>query len=368
MGSGLKKGEPKMTRKGHKVRCQHCFKQYSPYQCLFQCHRHDASLIFSPTRFEKRKGFADFVWAFCHECEGLTRYRRCRFCRNPVPHYAGRFRNSTIAIAGARGSGKTVYSLALLEYLQRRSASSFPGLVPMFEDDRSFELFKKQYTPLVKEGRLPDATFFSAEAPEPEPINVRLYGASGKSTERVFLVMYDAPGELFRSFENVSYVRYLAAARHIILTIDITQIRKYESEPSLRDLLADAQPDRVLNVMSTSIRNELGLDENTRIPKRLCVMLTKADLHLYSEHPELKPQEVTPDFPLDRKRKHISYVSRRCREILTEMDQHSFLAMADTEFSKVSFFASSAMLDAESARPRLDGQGVADPLCMIYRN
>ena len=362
---------------GYAVRCHYCFRRYSPYKCWFRCMMHKPVREFRPTEFHNRKGYARFDWAVCGKCNSLCRFRDCPACKEEIPHHAGHFRDSTIAIAGSRGSGKTVYFLALLDYLQRNAAAAFPGLVPMFEDSRSDKMFRGLYSPLAERGVLPDATEFNLKDPEPAPINVRLYGTSQSVDQRIFVVLHDPPGEVFQSFRNAGFVRYLAAARNIILTVDLGQVQTYRSSPSMspsmRDRLEAAQPDSVLNTLTSSVRDGLGLDDSKQISKCLCVMLTKADENLWREHPRIRPlpEPTHPDELVtfhDKKRKQLGRANRRIREILEKMELHSFLTMADTEFKRVFFFSSSGLKIDAAGRADSHGVGVADPLYAIYQS
>lgn len=360
----------------YKIRCPWCFRYMNPYEVLFQCPWHKTALVFAPRKNRQWMARSDYTKAPCPRDGAWCSVRICPGCRALLPHYAGYVvRRCSVSIVGCRGSGKTVYLVGLLKYLLERAGMGRPGLVPMFEDDISYQSFQKLYRQIVVDRELPAATL-AAESRDPPPIVVRLYGApKGKPNGRdphvpPTLTFYDSPGDLFESFASLEFVRYLANSTSLILTLDVGRLGPGDGRP--RSLAAVDDPSQVVEVIARSLRDQLNLGPANRIPKRLAVVLTKCDAALYEKYPRLRPV-FAPDGelsdagqgenPVKVHAEHLAYIHAQCQELLAAWGQHHFLNQVRQDFAAVRFFTCSALGGPDAPRlTPVEPVGVADPL------
>ncbi len=353
----------------YKIRCAYCFAHFNPHEVLFKCvWEHRPAFIFDPRKdrsFGKKK---DYFRAACPRDHIWSSLRVCPNCKKSLPRYAGRIaRRSMVATVGIPGSGKTVFLISLIMYLMDRSGSTYPNLVPMFENDESFEAFKPLFQRMIVDRELPYATRLNP-AVEPPPISIRLYGASSNDRKGENyppnLVFFDSPGEVVVSFNNASLVRYLAHASSLILTLDANLLREVGDGAS-RSFIGNEDPSEVVEVMTRRIRDEMNLPAVEKLKKRLAVVFTKCDAWLYRNYPHLKPP-VDSDGSLangDERKNYLNRTNQICQKLLEGWQQSHFLSLVQKEFSAVRFFTCSALGQAPGPKlARPEPIGVAEPL------
>jgi GTPase SAR1 family protein len=330
-------------------------------------------LVFEPEQhLVDKKGRWRLDVNYCPKDNYLCSFRVCPYCESDLPHYAGYIPGQVIAVVGSRAAGKTCYVLSLLQHLMSRAGNPVPGLVPMFEDDRSYRWFAELYQNLLHRGDLPEPTKVGKEY-DPEPINIRLYGSGwlsaqfGKrrSAEISFLVIYDPPGELFESFENASFVRYLGYASAILLILDVEKLRAPgDSRRARIGPLADkADAVNVVNALAQNVRGELGLPSSKKVGIPLAVVLTQCDRSVYPAHPRLVWSDSNGHQDARQKRTHLDQAHRYCQRLLQQWKQDQFLNAVHQQFSSVGYFPCSALgPSGRAGNLGLSPQGVADPL------
>lgn len=344
--------------------CQYCFQRVSPYEVLFHCRHHGEFTAEEVTV----QGYG-----ICPDDRLICNQRKCPHCHKPFPAYSGHFKEERVAIIGDAGSGKTVYSLALLELLFERAVSSLPGFVPMYNDDRSRDALLEIYRPLIERNVLPPPTAAMTEVQDPDPISVRLYDRRPKPGTQeprnpYFLVFYDGSGEIVQSIESAKYVRYLAMAPTILLTVDADHLTAEDSVSVGR-----RTPAEVLNAIIGSIKDELELKAESKIPKRLYVVLTKGNRGLFKKHPGLQPTLIPKSLTKPQRKKftaekraEIESLNSGCRRVLEEK-AIAFVNMADNGFRWVRFFPSNALETDSFGQHRLSTEGVAEPLMKLFQ-
>jgi len=350
----------------YEITCQRCFQRIVPQEMLFRCLKHQPSHTFTPERFADDDGMPQYHLGICTiDDASVCSQRLCPGCELELPNITGHYPEYRIGIVGERGTGKTVFTLALIDALFARSQSSVPGLVPMFNDDGSRERFLEQYRPLVERGELPQATAAFSEKLDPDPISIRMYDRFSNHSRRgqYMLTIYDGAGEIVRSLENARYVRYLASSNTLLLTIDAQRLLSPSPAGSVRS------PAEVLNAVVNSVKGELNVSSSERIKKRLLIVLTKFDGPVSAKYPEAKPVELANHIKggkglrefLEDKERELHRRRGSIIRILRDAKEDEFLAMASQQFNSVQFFTTSAMAFTDG-KARLLHLGVIDPL------
>lgn len=147
----------------------------------------------------------------CPKCRTATGSQVCPRCHHPLAVGWRQRRTITVALAGARGSGKSVYIAALVETLRNYAAAgrrAFSALSPRIQS--SYEnVYRK---PLYVEGRPMEATRRQArsDAYQREPL-IWVLGQTPESPE-VTVVMRDIAGEDLENADaaesHLSFMRY----------------------------------------------------------------------------------------------------------------------------------------------------------------
>lgn len=357
----------------HSIVCRRCFREFRPEEVKFKCVHHDTRYVFTPGFAPGKRGRPRYDVGLCPSDKCVCPFRVCPHCEADLPHYAGRVPGHVVAVAGARTSGKTTYVTALLTYLIEKSAAGPPWPVPMFEDERSHRWFSDLYQQMAVRKELPDPTLAAGDKVDPDPVNVRLYGRGLFGKKKYdgsavnFIVLYDPAGELFESFRNASFVRYLGRAAGIILTVDPEQLaRSAAGRLRIAGPMADAtDPSNVINAVAQNIRGELGLSVDQRIDIPLAVLLTKADAFAPPKMSSLLRLNPLGERGSVREKwkEYLDQVHECCRDLLIRWGQEGFLTLVDQQFSVVAYFCSSAVdMSAEDGGFEFRPAGVADPL------
>jgi hypothetical protein len=342
------------------ITCPRCFQALQPYDVLFRCLRHERPLEFDPQEVPGWLEGRRYATAPCPRDSAICSIRCCPECRGVLPHLAGHLApHYCIALAGDRGSGKTLYWVRLVARLVDLAASAWPGVVPMFEDDAGQQRFG-ELRHEIESGRLPGSTPMGRDG-NPDPIVVRLLGVrprsrsrAGDEPQRASLTFYDPPGDSFQTFEQISYVRYLGTASSLILTIDSEQVRDPTGAGRGRP-----SPTQIVEVIIQRLRQEKFLDATGRIRKGLAVVLTKCDRHVFPHAPRLRPPEALASPWAEASRgAYQAHAHKACQGLLHAWGQDHFLNLVQQSFHPVRYFACSALGDEGRPGPPL---GVIDP-------
>nr|WP_040702758.1 hypothetical protein [Nocardiopsis ganjiahuensis] len=166
--------------------------------------------------------------AVCPACSGTTDRKVCAVCHARMPVNFGRMRGRTIALVGARDSGKTVFMTVLIHELRNRVGNRFNASVGG-SDDHTRHRFGPDYeSPLYEEGRLLPATrraAGAARAPLLFRYTGRGRGLTGIRPRHTLLSFFDSAGEDLDDEESVeTNLRYLRNADGVILLLDPLQM------------------------------------------------------------------------------------------------------------------------------------------------
>lgn len=175
------------------------------------------------------------AWIPCRRCQGVCNVQVCPVCHRDLPQNWRQASVMTMAIAGARGSGKSVYIAvmldALIKYSQRRSWSISPfttGTRDTFE--------RNYFEPLFQENRAIGGTppIEGGGAYQRDPLIWHITGSRGD----FYLAIRDVAGEdLQNASETSDGFGYLGRADLLVFLFDSLQL------PSMRQILSGIIPE-----------------------------------------------------------------------------------------------------------------------------
>ena len=281
----------------------------------------------------------------CPHCRHDAYLLHCPRCFTRLP--MGISERSTIAVVGARSSGKTCYITCLLHQIQRelgRQTSLCANLLS--NDDAGRAYHDTQWTRIFKELRLPDLT---SKQEVPEGIYLKMqfrlrarWLRKERQRREVPLLFPDAAGDLFESLKETYFQAYLRNASALILLIDPT--------PGGEDVLK--QKACFDNLIAVVQRGSTGPSD-----KSLAVVVTKCD-----EPGVFDPDEPPSNYP----RQGARYNRRQARRLGSRVEHYinegmrhpELVTTARSNFKRVEYFAVSALGET----PSDDGK-LTDPVC-----
>jgi len=370
-----------MASRNHLMACSNpeCKASFPSSEVLFECpnQRHckhpmpnqpdwlGDRTIFRPKRFSPR---AKCPYAPCLEHAYVM---RCPRCWEILPVAMGS--TSTIAVVGARTSGKTCYITSLIH--QIRDVLAAEELFEMgleWDDDQGRKYFRKKETDIFRKGRLPEFT------QEGDPVSMQItvrFPVRGwrrmtrGSQAHIALVFPDPAGDHFHEMQDIYFLTYLGNASAIILMVDPL------AEDAYRDLLLEEgkplppydteSANTAITTLVWAMRGHLNKHAG-RMNKSLAVVVAKCD-----EYAVFDPDDQGTSLPNQGRRydpRLARKMSRRVESYLRkDLKLNSVAAVARQGFKRVSFFAASALgstpVDGQviNARPRR----VEEPLLWI---
>lgn len=183
----------------------------------------------------------------------------------------------TVALVGAKASGKSNYIGVLVNEIRKKMSRSFNCTLNICCSEESKKYYDDNYYgPLYKTGHTVSATDVTNIPPLLFPLNFMDNKNRIKST--VSLTFYDTAGENFDKADSINiFSRYIPNADGIIMLLDPLQL------PYVREQLAgkiDLPPqntdvNEILSRIVTNIRNVKKIKDNIKTP--LAVVFTKID-------------------------------------------------------------------------------------------
>lgn len=230
-------------------------------------------------------------YAYCPHDGGRTGIRVCPECHTPLPTYFADSDSPMIAMWGATGTGKTAYLTVLANDLRRTMSARFDAgirLVAVGQGGENSPLrwLQDHVEQLFTQRKLPTGTASSRSSNgRQEPLvfewrrarNGRLpLGSRFKTT---YLSFYDTAGEDVEPGQRMADLRYLRAARALILLLDpfmLPEVRDriHVPESALRSTSATVD---VVSELTNALRECHGVPERGRIGIPLAVAFAKID-------------------------------------------------------------------------------------------
>ena len=227
--------------------CPHCFVQLDPQLLAWECtgpcetvhdpaasalagyeivHKHITRVNLAGTG--RRTPVPRTVG--CERCGRETGWQVCPRCHHPLPEGWRQRRTVTVALAGARGSGKSVYIAALIETMRQYAAAgrrAFSALTPRIQN--TYENVYRR--PLYVEGRPMEATRRQAgsDAYQREPL-IWVLGQTQESPE-VTIIMRDVAGEdLENAHGGEHHLSFIRDADLVVFLFDPMAVRSIQRQ------------------------------------------------------------------------------------------------------------------------------------------
>lgn len=217
----------------------------------------------------------------CRKCSHIVSQRICPHpqCHGILPSSIDDLSDITIAIIGAKGSGKSHYVALLIQRITQLFRTFDWSLQALTEG--TISTYKERfYNPLFRDEMTLEST---KQNTEPEPLMYSL--KFRKSNKRIMLVFFDAAGEHFDDEQKMSTVnRYIYNASGIICLMDPLQLTPVRDEVSSAGIsLPDQGSDtgEILDRLNRLLR--VGFDTKGKslgsklIPTPLAVAFSKID-------------------------------------------------------------------------------------------
>lgn len=212
----------------------------------------------------------------CRECRGSTA-PACPYCHYVLPVNFYQSRLITVALSGARATGKSMYIAVLKRQLERLVADlgSYLSLAP----DQATEFRDRYETPLESEmGLVVQTAAMELQDAPTEPFVLSLGQIGGKLT---YLALRDISGEDLEKGTEAPILSYFSRADLVIFLWDPLADQTIRSAlegliPQQREV-STARPEDVLNV----VKRRVGDGD-----PRLAVVMSKFDLvHQFENSP-----------------------------------------------------------------------------------
>lgn len=197
----------------------------------------------------------DVSKAKCLKCKAARKSIFCSVANKEIPSDFLSGENLSIALLGAKASGKSNYIGVLVNEIRKKMTSSFNCTLSLSASEESKQFYDEQYyRPLFKEGKVIRGTDVGVEIP-PLIFPLRFMDAKNRITKVAALSFYDTAGENLDSTDDILINnRYIPNANGIILLLDPLQV------PAIRKKLEGkiplpAQNTDVVEILSRIVQN-----------------------------------------------------------------------------------------------------------------
>jgi len=214
----------------------------------------------------------------CRQCDRDTAKVVCARCHNELPSEYRFTAGQSVALVGAKGSGKSHLVAVLVNELETSWRSRF-GLSMGAADERTITRYKTIRRRLFDDGVTLDATArVGANADLRYPLAFQLRSKDRKG-DVLNLVFYDTAGEDLENSEALERdARYVVASSAVVMLLDPLQI------PFVRQQLPGAElppqgpdPLEIVTRITLAVRAHLGLPADRKIDLPLALAFSKVD-------------------------------------------------------------------------------------------
>jgi hypothetical protein len=283
--------------------CPYCFEKYPSSQVAFRCINPDPSRCpFEPDQplanyqrlqtppklgrvFAPKINWLRRTVQAVFSCGVSTTKTVCPRCHNDLPNLFGAVDSYTIALIGAKESGKSHYIAVLINELTNRVGQSFDASLNAL-DEQTIQRYKQDFRRYVYEKREVIPATLSARA----QINVRyplIYRFSLQRLKKFFrrlsvstLVFFDTAGEDLTHLDLMSTeTKYLANSQGIIFLLDPLQIRAVRDRLAASSALPseNTEPLEIIGRVAQLIRQSRKLNPNQKINTPVALAFSKID-------------------------------------------------------------------------------------------
>ena len=358
--------------------CPYCFEKHKISEVQFRCTNRRCEDVddIEMTRYENgslripKKGKMTFKpsgkvvlsvpqSAACPKCGSITHKRICPSCHNELPESTLSGEDMIISIVGARATGKSHFVGVIIKELRDRISVSFDGSLEGFAD--SYQRWEKTFgDKLYTNNEKLDLTQSSMQnvdngAYRPLIFKLKLRKKSflKEIIDSYTFVFFDTAGEDLNDQDTMSTVnKYICKSAGIIFLLDPMQI------PAVSDQLDEsivkraagidwrtaARADDIMTRVSRLIRNDKGMADNKKIDIPVAAVFSKFDAIerlVPSDCTVLNPSPHCAEKCFDMTDWH--NINSEIVGLLHEWNAEAFISQLETNYSKYSYFAASAL-------------------------
>ncbi len=241
-----------------KFTCPYCYGTHdiksSGMKCSYNIPGQSARCIGTVTK-DAGGWIPDADKAKCLKCKSARKSVFCSVAKKEIPADFLSGESLSIALLGAKASGKSNYIGVLVNEIRKKMTSSFNCTLSLSASEESKQYYdEKYYRPLFREGSVVEGTTTSEDIP-PLIFPLRFMDSKNRITQVAALSFYDTAGENLDSTEDILIAnQYIPNADGIILLLDPLQV------PSIRKKLEGKIPlpkqnTDVVEILSRIVQN-----------------------------------------------------------------------------------------------------------------
>lgn len=213
----------------------------------------------------------------CMKCKDARKSVFCSVVNKEIPSDFLNEESLSVALLGAKASGKSNYIGVLINEIKRKMTSSFNCTLSLASSEESRQYYNDHYyEPLFKHGSVVDAT--SQDDVPPLIFPLRFMDKKNRITKVAALSFYDTAGENLDSTDDMLVNnRYIPNADGIILLLDPLQVSTIREKLQGKMPLPPQNTDvvEVLSRIVQNIRDVKNIRGTIKIP--LALAFTKID-------------------------------------------------------------------------------------------
>jgi len=375
-----------------KFTCPYCYGEHSVADCSMKCSYNvsgDASkkCKFDVVKYDDNLGYDWIPQASKKKCLACKEAAKQIFCNEiankEIPIEFLSMKSFSIALLGAKASGKSNYIGVLINEIRKKMTSPFNCSLSMTCSKESKDAYDEYYyRPLFTAGRTVQATDAGVEVP-PLIFPLRFMDKKNKIVNMAALTFYDTAGENLDDKDVMKrFNKYIRNAKGIVLLLDPLQV------PNIRDKLTangfkglPAQNTEIYSVLSIIIdviRGYMGTDKSAakgQIKIPLALVFTKIDVldefNLLPEGSCLRDESdhinrgafMQPDFEntnIEMKDLIDNWLDAELIQLIRQFEEHSFFGV-----TALGGNPNGSAIDSKGIRPRR----VLDPfLWLLAKN
>jgi len=357
--------------------CPYCFEKHKLSDVQFRCTNKRCKDFddVEMTRYENgnlkmpKQGKKTFVShsrglsvpqsAFCPECGNITHKHICPSCHNELPESTLTGKDMIISIVGSRAAGKTHFVGVLIKELRDRISVSFGGSLEGFSG--SYQRWEKNCgNKLYNTGEKLDLTQSSVHNVDNGAYRPLIFKLKLKkkiffreTIESFTIVFFDSAGEDLNDEDTMSTVnKYICKSAGIIFLLDPMQIPTVSNQLDETvveraagiDWRTATKADDIMTRVSNLIRKDKGMSDEQTIDIPVAAVFSKFDAI---------ESLVPPDCIVHNPSPHCSEkcfdmsdwhnINSEIVALLHEWNADAFISQLETNYSKYSYFAASAL-------------------------
>lgn len=355
-----------------KVSCPYCYRSFAPSRLNYQCTGRGTpgKPGCKPQRDEVRQQLTGYNGltrhtfpadgrlamlqrkAICPVCLSETGIRACPDCHTPMPANFGDSASPLIAMAGAKSTGKSVYTTVLAHELRSGLRRRFHADVRLSGDrqgsaDSPLAWLNANVDAVFGRGQLPEGTAQTNQGIK-EPLVFEWRQAkkrAGRSTYRTsYLSFYDTAGEDLTHNERIRDQAYLGAAGAVIMLLDPFMLPDARDRITVPDGAIDTGEATidVVGRLTELMRESHGVRGSRKIKVPTAVAFAKIDAFfdvLNDDHPILSPSSTAPVYDETAGRSMHEHV----RALLHEWGGDEIDSHLESNYATFRYFAVSAL-------------------------